>query len=103
MHSISAALPGFFSQRTRAPWPVWRGSVAGPVRFVPLSRKLTAKLWHKARQWDRETHQPGQHGGCVGRTALSVLYTIAFDFLNSAACSEQRKNSYAKLSRNKLP
>ena len=66
MHSISAALPGFFSQRTRAPWPVWRGSVAGPVRFVPLSRKLTAKLWHKARQWDRETHQPGQHGGCVG-------------------------------------
>ena len=31
MLSISAVLPGF--PQTRAPWPVWRGSVAGPVRF----------------------------------------------------------------------
>src|SRR4051794_36719889 len=80
MRSISAILPGF--HQTRAPWPVWGGSVAGPVRFAALSRKEAAKLWHKARRWDRETRQPDRHGGIIGRTALAVLYTLAFDFLN---------------------
>ena len=80
MHSISAILPGF--SQTRAPWPVWRNSVAGPVRFAATSRKQAAKLWHKARRWDRDTHRPGRHGGTIGRTALAVLYTLSFDFLN---------------------
>src|SRR4051794_28864444 len=53
--SISAVLPGF--SQTRSPWPVWRGSVAGPVRFATMSRKAAAKLWHKARRWDRDTRQ----------------------------------------------
>ena len=70
------------SLQTRAPWPVWRGSVAGPVRFAAMSRKQAAKLWHKARRWDRETRQPGRHGGIIGRTALDVLYVLLFDFLN---------------------
>jgi Helix-turn-helix domain len=82
LHSISAVLPGFPNPQNRAPWPVWRGSVAGPVRFAALSRKQAAQLWHKARRWDSETHQPGRHGGIIGRTALAVLYTITFDFLN---------------------
>jgi hypothetical protein len=85
LHSISAilpALPGFPSPQPRAPWPVWRGSVAGPVRFAALSRKAAAKLWHKARRWDRETRRPGRHGGIIGRTALAALYTLLFDFLN---------------------
>jgi hypothetical protein len=47
-----------------------------------MSRKAAAKIFHKARAWDRETRQPGRHGGIVGRTALAVLYTLAFDFLN---------------------
>jgi len=80
LHSISAVLPGF--PQTRAPWPVWRGSVAGPVRFAALSRKQAARLWHKARRWDRETRQPGRHGGVIGRTALGTLYVLLFDFLN---------------------
>jgi len=63
---------------------VWRNSVAGPVRFTPMSRKDVAKLWHKARAWDRETRQPGRHGGIIGRTALDVLYVLTFDFLNYA-------------------
>ena len=80
MLSISAVLPGF--PQTRAPWPVWRGSVAGPVRFAAMSRKAAAKLWHKARRWDRDTRQPGRHGGVIGRTALGTLYVLLFDFLN---------------------
>src|SRR4029079_1075080 len=78
--SISAVLPGF--SQPRALWPVWRGSVAGPVRFAALSRKQAAQLWHKARRWDRETRQPGRHGGVIGRTALGTLYPLLFDFLN---------------------
>jgi hypothetical protein len=83
--SISAvipALPDFPRPQAPAPWPVWRNSVAGPVRFMPISRKQAAKRWHAARKWDRETRQPGRHGGIIGRTALAVLYTITFDFLN---------------------
>jgi Helix-turn-helix domain len=80
--AILPALPGFPNLLTRAPWPVWRGSVAGPVRFAAMSRKQAAKLWHAARRWDRETRQPGRHGGVIGRTALTTLYALLFDFLN---------------------
>lgn len=84
--SISAVLPGFPQTRapssSKLPWPVWRGSVTGPVRFAPFSRKQAAQLWHKARRWDRETRQPGRHGGIIGRTALATLYVLLFDFLN---------------------
>jgi hypothetical protein len=80
--AVLPALPGFPNPQSRAPWPVWRGSVAGPVRFAPLSRKAAAKFWHKARRWDRDTRQPGRHGGCIGRTALATLYALLFDFLN---------------------
>jgi hypothetical protein len=52
------------------------------VRFVALSRKVAAKLWHKARRWDRETRKSGRHGGIIGRTALATLYALLFDFLN---------------------
>jgi CRP-like cAMP-binding protein len=31
---------------------------------------------------DRETRQPGRHGGIIGRTALAALYALLFDFLN---------------------
>ena len=82
MFQISAALPGFPIPHPRAPWPVWRNSVAGPVRFAPLSRKAAAKLWHAARRWDRDTHEPGRHGGVIGRTALAALYALLFDYLN---------------------
>ena len=77
------ALPGFTALgSTYAPWPVWSGSVANPVRFVPLAKKAAVKLWHRARDFDRGTHQPGHHGGAVGHTALQVLHALIFDFLN---------------------
>ena len=67
---------------TSTPWPVWAGSVASPVRFAPLAKKAAVRLWHRARDFDRGTHQPGHHGGAVGPTALQVLHALIFDFLN---------------------
>ena len=77
------ALPGFTAlASTYAPWPIWSGSVAKPVQFVPLAKKAAVKLWHRARDFDRGTHDPGRHGGAVGPTGLAVLHALIFDFLN---------------------
>ena len=77
------ALPGLTAlSRTYAPWPVWSGSVANPVRFAPMAKKAAVRLWHRARDFDRGTHQPGHHGGAVGHTGLAVLHALIFDFLN---------------------
>jgi len=76
-------LPGFTAlARTYAPWPVWRDSVAKPVQFVPMAKKAAVKLWHRARDFDRSTHEPGHHGGAVGHTGLAVLHALVFDFAN---------------------
>jgi hypothetical protein len=76
-------LPGFTALgRTYAPWPVWAGSATKPVRFAPMAKKAAVRLWHRARDFDRGTHQPGRHGGAVGHTALAVLHALVFDFLN---------------------
>ena len=76
------ALPFSGFPQTYAAWPVWSGSVANPVRFVPLAKKAAVRLWHRAREFDRGTHQPGHHGGAVGPTALAVLHALVFDFMN---------------------
>jgi hypothetical protein len=47
-----------------------------------LAKKAAVRLWHRARDFDRGTHQPGRHGGTVGHTALQVLHSLVFDFLN---------------------
>jgi Helix-turn-helix domain len=76
-------LPGLTAlARTYAPWPVWSGSVAKPIRFAALPKKAAVRLWHRARDFDRSTHQPGHHGGALGHTALQVLHSLIFDFLN---------------------
>ena len=76
-------LPGFTALgRTYAPWPVWSGSTTTPIRFAPLAKKAAVKLWHRARDFDRGTHQPGHHGGALGHTGLAVLHALIFDFLN---------------------
>ena len=76
-------LPGFTAlAQTYAPWPVWTGSTTTPVRFAPLAKKAAVRLWHRARDFDRGTHQPGHHGGAVGHTGLAVLHALIFDFLN---------------------
>ena len=76
-------LPGFTAlSRTYAPWPVWSGSVAKPVQFAAMPKKAAVRLWHRARDFDRGTHEPGRHGGALGPTALAVLHALIFDFLN---------------------
>ena len=47
-----------------------------------MPKKAAVRLWHRARDFDRGTHQPGQHGGALGHTALAVLHALIFDFLN---------------------
>ena len=79
-------LPGFDSLRpkTYAAWPVWKDSTTAEVKFQRLSRKEAARRWQKARRFDRQTHTAGKHGGALGRTGLTVLYTLLFDFLDYA-------------------
>ena len=67
---------------TKAPWPVWAGSTTKPIRFAPMPKKAAVRLWHRARDFDRGTHEAGKHGGAVGPTALAVLHALIFDFLN---------------------
>ncbi|MBB5374523.1 helix-turn-helix domain-containing protein [Acidocella aromatica] len=62
--------------------PVWRGSVRAEVRFTPLPKKAAVQLYHRAREWERSTRQPGRHGGAIGRIGLAVLHSLLFDFLN---------------------
>jgi hypothetical protein len=80
---LLSPLPGFTAlSRTYAPWPVWSGSVAKPVQFAAMPKKAAIRLWHRARDFDRGTHEPGRHGGALGHTALAVLHALVFDFLN---------------------
>jgi hypothetical protein len=76
------ALPGFSAPQAYGAWPVWSDSTTKPIRFAPMPKKAAVRLWHRARDFDRGTHQPGRHGGAVGPTALAVLHALIFDFLN---------------------
>ena len=76
------ALPGFAHLKTSAAWPVWSGSTTKEIKFQGMPKKAATRLWHRARDFDRQTRKAGKHGGAVGHTALKVLETLLFDFLN---------------------
>ena len=76
------ALPGFACRKTSAAWPVWSGSTTKEIKFQGMPKKAATRLWHRARDFDRQTRQAGKHGGAVGHTALQVLHAMLFDFLN---------------------
>ena len=78
------ALPGFACPKTYAAWPVWSGSTTKEIKFQGMPKKAATRLWHRARDFDRQTRQAGKHGGAVGHTALQVLHALLFDFLNYA-------------------
>ena len=40
------------------------------------------KLYHRARDFERRTRQPGKQDGALGRNGLAVLHALIFDFLN---------------------
>jgi hypothetical protein len=80
------SLPGFDSLRpkTYAAWPVWRDSTTKKVRFSPLPKKQAVKQFHKARDFERQTRQPGKQDGALGRSGLGVMHTLLFDFIDYA-------------------
>ena len=62
-----------------------------------MSKKAAVKLWHRARDFDRQTRRAGHHGGVVGPTTLAVLHSLIFDFLNYA--NGRLDPSYAAIAR----
>jgi hypothetical protein len=62
-----------------------------------MPKKVAIRLWHRARDFDRRTHEKGKHGGRLGHTALQVLHSLIFDFLNYA--SGRLDPSYAAIAR----
>lgn len=92
MHSLAQSLPSLpfpafagMAQETYAAWPVWSGSTTKDIKFQPMPKKAATRLWHRARDFDRQTKIKDHHGGALGHTALQVLHTLIFDFLNYAS------------------
>ena len=83
--------------KTYAAWPVWHDSTTKEVKFQPMKKKEAAKLWHKARDFERQTRQPGKQDGALGRNGIAILQTMLFDFLNYA--SGALYPSYAEIAR----
>ena len=79
----SPALPGLpDGPKTYAAWPVWAGGTTKEIKYQPLPKKKAVQLWHRARAFDRQSHITGKHGGAIGPSALHVLHSLIFDFLN---------------------
>ena len=62
-----------------------------------MTKKAAVRLWHRARDFDRQTRRAGHHGGVVGPTTLAVLHSLIFDFMNWR--SGQLDPSYAAIAR----
>ncbi len=97
MLMASGCLPGFEGTKTYAAWPVWSGSTTKEIKFQPMPKKAATRLFHRARDFDRQTKVKGKHGGALGHTALQVLHTLLFDFLNYT--SGRLDPSYAAIAR----
>jgi len=75
MLGVTSCLPafaGFEAPKTYAAWPVWSESTTKEVKFQPLPKKAATRLWHRARDFDRQTRRPDRHGGALGHAALQV-------------------------------
>jgi len=70
-----------FLQTTKI-FPVWAGSVSGPVQFKPLARKERVKIFHDARRFERQTREPGKQDGAIGRNGILILQAMLFDFID---------------------
>jgi hypothetical protein len=62
----------------------WRDSTTTETKWTPLARAEAGRRWHKLRRLDCSHHVKGKHGGVVGRVALHVYHTLAFDCLRYA-------------------
>jgi hypothetical protein len=75
---------GVPSQKTYAAWPVWRDSTRAEIRWTPPpGKKAMTKLWHRARDFERQTRTTAnRQDGALGRNGLAVLHALIFDFQN---------------------
>lgn len=84
--NLMPSLPGMTalagSMKTYAPSPVWSDSTTAEVKFQGLPKKKAVKLYHRARDFERKTRQPGMQDGALGRNGLAVLHALIFDFLD---------------------
>lgn len=71
----------FEAPRTYAPDPVWSDSARQDVKFHRISRKEATSIWWEARRLNQTRRGEGL-GGAVGQSALLVLQSLLFDFLN---------------------
>jgi len=46
---------------------VWKDSTTKKVKFAPLAKDQAVRLYHKARQFERQTRQPGKQDGALDR------------------------------------
>jgi AraC-like DNA-binding protein len=65
-----------------ATWPIRSNSTDEPIKFTRLSKKRAVRLYRNARDFERQTRQPGRQDGAIGRNGLKVLEALIFDFLN---------------------
>jgi hypothetical protein len=68
-------LSPLFSAAARAPWPVWKGSTAAPVKFSPTPRKTVARWYRLVRAGKRVLK------GILWR-AVDRVYEALISFLN---------------------
>lgn len=61
----------------------FRPARAGSVHVAPWQRQHLGeadrrRIMDAARRLDRQTRQPGQHGGCLKRTGIAVLWVLLY-------------------------
>lgn len=87
---LSACLPFMADLKngtSYASWKVWSGSTTKEVRFVPMPRRVAARIYRKAVRWNASSKIAGRHGGVIGSHVLLVLHVMVFDFLTYATGS----------------
>src|SRR5262245_7221968 len=65
-----------------APWPVWRDSIKGEVRWPVIDRDAAVALYRRAESLERETKRFGCPNGALSRCGVAVLGALLFRFLN---------------------
>jgi hypothetical protein len=71
-------------KKTYAPSPCWRDSTTKPVKWLHMTPDTAKELYRQAEDFERQTRQPGQQDGAIGRNGLAVLRALIFGFLNYA-------------------
>jgi hypothetical protein len=47
-----------------------------------MKKREAGRLYHRARDFERQSRAPGRQDGALSRNGLAVLHALLFDFLN---------------------